>query len=116
MKADYFERDTDCMMRVFGTKVSTAPKEAGIRFLGGDVCSPLNGHMLTGNPWPSKVLRFWCPLPILPFLCVKVGRFGCYAGAKVYGSDQNYANWMTPADYESGGLAIVLTARFFTDG
>lgn len=104
-------------MKVFGTGVSTDPKRAGLFFRGGDVCTPRNGRMLQGPPWPTKVWRFYCKLPVLPFLCVRLGRFGFYAGFKVYGVDApEYKNWLPASDVYAGSLAMVLTFRAFTDG
>lgn len=112
-------------MRVFallGT-ANTEPKRMQIALRGGDVCDPFDGEQLNGPPWPTRVLRFYCALPLLPFLCVRldtllvivaaivgneiflglalglaltglVHRFGFYAGWKCYGFDlPNYSNW-----------------------
>lgn len=106
-------------MKVFGTGVSTAPKTGGLYFRGGDVCDPHDGEQLNGPPWPTNITRWYCRWPVLPFLCVKLGRFGVYAGWKCYGFDlPNYLNWagITKADVYPGSLALELTARFFTDG
>jgi uncharacterized protein (DUF3820 family) len=72
---------------------------------------------MLSEPWPTKVTRFHCPWQILPFLCVKMGRFGFYAGWKVYGADlPEYLHWIDVEDIYPGSQAMVLTIRFFTDG
>ena len=106
-------------MTVFGSGVSTSPKRPGLFFRGGDICDPQDGNQLDGPPWPTRVRRWHCPWPVLPFLCVKLGRFGFYAGWKCYGFDlPNYLNWagIRAADVYPGSLALELTARLFTDG
>lgn len=106
-------------MIVFGTGVDTSPKTPRLALRGGDVCDPRDGEQINGPPWPTRVERFYCPLPILPWVCIKFGRFGFYAGWKCYGFDlPNYLNWpgITPKDVYPGSLALELTMRFFTDG
>lgn len=107
-------------MRVFGSHISTDPKRPCLAFRGGDVCDPQDGEQLNGPPWPTEVKRWFCRWPILPFVCVKLGRFGFYAGWKCYGFDlPNYRYWAGGAlvhEVYEGSLALELTARFFTDG
>src|SRR5437762_13813911 len=104
-------------MTVFGTGVSTRPKRAGLFFRGGEICDPQDGEQLNGPPWPAKIKRLYCRWPILPFLCIRCGRFGFYFGWKCYGFDlPNYLNWagVTKEDVYPGSLALEFTARFFT--
>lgn len=102
-------------MRVFGSGVSTDPKRPGLFLRGGDVCDPKDGDWFK-PPWPKIVVRRWVPNPTLPFLCLKIGRFGFYVGWKVYGVDApEYKNWLPPEEVYVGSLALCLTARTFTD-
>ena len=86
------------------------------------MCDPQDGEQLNGPPWPTRVTRWHCPLPILPFLCIRWwpgSRFGFYVGWKCYGFDlPNYLNWIgtLSSDVYPGSLALEFSARFFTDG
>lgn len=64
---------------IIGNPASTAPKAPTLAFRGGDVCDPLDGNQLDGPPWPSRVLRFTCPLPILPFVSFRWDAFVFFA-------------------------------------
>jgi hypothetical protein len=107
-------------MKVFGTGVSTNPKSGALFFRGGDVYNAtIIGPDAFHPPWPTAYTRYYMELPVLPFLCVKLGRFGFYAGWKCYGFDApEYVNYpgVTASDIFSGSLCLTLTARFFTDG
>lgn len=99
---------------IFGSNLAIAkqPKSPQLSFRGGDVCvlNP-SGHMLR-EPWTSVVFSTYCPLPILPFLSLKVGRFGGYVGFKGVGWDDTYKAWMS----KNSGDFLIPTIRFFTDG
>lgn len=115
-------------MKVFGTGVDTQPKKGRIAFRGGDVVNPLDGDQLQQKDrptvWPTRMQRWYCPLPILPWLCVclpgEAGkRKGFYIGWKCYGFDvPDYLNWpgIEKGDVFEGSLALEPTIRVFTDG
>ena len=106
-------------MKVFqfpGTP-TTAPKREtfGITFAlrGGDVCHPLGQGDWFKPPYFSRVLRFWCALPILPWLSWNLWGWRGYIGAKVYGADRpEYVFWMEAKDVYDGSQAIAFSARF----
>jgi hypothetical protein len=108
-------------MKVFqlstGDEPLTQPKRQtfGITFAlrGGDVCHPLGTE---GNwfkePYFDKVLRFYCPIPILPFIMWNLWGWKGYAGCKIFGADSPaYLNWMQPEDVYEGSQAIHFSAR-----
>lgn len=105
-------------MRVFqipGTP-TTAPKREtfGITFAfrGGDVCHPLGEGDWFKPPYFTKVLRFWCPLPVLPWITWNLWGWRGYLGAKVYGADSpDYCNWMDPFDVYERSQALHFSAR-----
>jgi len=108
-------------MRVFqistGDEPLTQPKRQtfGITFAlrGGDVCHPLgtDGNWFT-PPYFTRVLRFYCPIPILPFVMWNLWGWRGYAGAKIYGVDSEaYKNWMPTEDVYNGSLALHFSAR-----
>lgn len=107
-------------MKVFGLNVNTSPKDAQFCLRGGDVYDPkIIGPDAFHPPWPTEYSRWYCKLPVLPFLCVKVGRFGFYGGWKVYGFDSpEYINYpgIVATDIYDGSLALEFTARIFSDG
>ena len=100
---------------ITGTNLSIAkkPKTTQLSFRGGDafILSP-SGHMLS-SPWTKVLGRFFCKFSVLPFVSLKVGRFGAYAGFKGVGWDDTYRAWLD--DYSAGDF-LILTGRFFTDG
>jgi hypothetical protein len=105
-------------MRVlqFPGQATTNPKrdKFGIAFVlrGGDVCHPLGDGKWFEPPYFERVLRFWCPLPILPFISWNLWGWKGYAGAKVYGADSpEYKNWMEPADVFPGSFALHFSVR-----
>lgn len=90
-----------------------------LSFRGGDVVRPLNGSWFGDHSggFPTKVLRFRCPLPVLPFLSVAMGRFGFYVGLKTFGADdRTYLLWpghvFTEADMMPGSMALCPSIRF----
>ena len=73
--------------------VEKDPWKPGIYFRGGDVVRPLGGQWF-GPQYPERYTHFFCPWRILPFISVKVGRFGFYAGFKCFGVDRpEYYAW-----------------------
>lgn len=99
-------------MKVFGTGLHTDPWKSGIFFRGGDICDPFNGKWFD-PPYPTRIWRTYCPLPILPFISIKIGRFGIYFGFKLYGADsEHYLNWMDTKDVYPGSQALCLSVRW----
>lgn len=95
----------------------TAPYPTGrvgvkLRLLAGDVMDPVGGQWFGPN-YPRNVIRLHCPVPVLPFVSVGLGRFGFYAGFKVYGVDSpNYREWMPAGEVFNGSRAMCLSIRF----
>lgn len=99
-------------MKVFGTGVSTNPWRPGFFLRGGDICHPLGKGQWFSPPYFTRIWRTFCPLTILPFLCVHVGRFAFYIGFKIYGADAGpYKEWMNPDDVYPGSQALHLSMR-----
>ena len=105
-------------MRVFQFpgEPTTDPKREtfGITFAlrGGDVCHPLGQGDWFNPPYFSNVLRFWCALPILPWVSWNLWGWCGYIGAKVYGADSPaYAHWLDPFDVYEGSQAIHFSIR-----
>ena len=108
-------------MKIFGTGVSTSPKNPGLFFRGGDVyTTKYLGKDAFSPPWPTWYRRWYCKYPVLPFLCIRFGGGrGMYIGWKVYGFDRpEYLNYpgITKEDVYEGSLTMTFTMRFFTDG
>lgn len=99
-------------MRVFGTGISTNPWNPGLFFRGGDINHPLGEGKWFEPPYFKKVFHWYCPLPILPFFCLHIGRFGFYIGFKIYGVDHPlYKNYMNPDDVYVGSQALHFSTR-----
>lgn len=105
-------------MRVFQVpgQISTAPKRAtfGITFAlrGGDILHPLGSGDWFKPPYFSRVLRFWCPVPILPWISWNLWGWRGYVGAKVYGADSpEYVHWMPAKDVYDGSRALQFSVR-----
>ena len=103
------------VFQLWGTP-STAPKRDtfGITFAlrGGDVCHPLGAGSWFDSPYFTSVLRFYCYLPVLPWISWNLFGWKGYLGAKVYGADSlAYKNWMTPSDVYDGSQAIQFSGR-----
>lgn len=83
---------------------------------GGDVCDPLNGNWFSA-PYPTRVWRWFCKRPVLPFLAWRLGKKGGYIGFKAYGVDSpEYRNWpagILPEDVFDGSQALCLSFRPF---
>jgi len=95
------------------------PSRNGVFFelRGGDVAEPIGfGTNWFKPPYPSHVLRFFCPWRVLPFLSWKLGSFGGYIGFKAYGVDApEYPLWLCkPEECYSGSVAMCITARLAT--
>lgn len=89
-------------MNVFGLATDSLPyndpfpQKSGVifRLLGGMVIRPWDGNWLK-EPYPTQVGYWNCKLPILPFLSVKIGRFGFYIGFKCFNlGHEQYKEWM----------------------
>ena len=83
---------------------------------GGDVVRPFGGQWF-GPDFPRRVLRFSCPLPVLPFISVALGRYGFYIGFKTFGADdRTYLLWpghvFTEADMMPESMALCPSIRF----
>lgn len=105
-------------MRVFQFpgEVTTNPKREtfGITFAlrGGDVLHPLGQGDWFKPPYFSRILRFWCPLPVMPWITWNLFGWRGYLGAKVYGADSDaYKNWMPAEDVCPGSLALQFSGR-----
>jgi len=63
---------------------------------------------------PSFVLNFYVPIPILPYITVKFGKYGFYAGFKAYGVDSDaYIDQLCPKeDVYEGSQALSFSVRF----
>ncbi len=80
----------------------------------GDVLDPLNGKWFE-EPFPTRIWKFFCNLPVLPFISWRIGSKAGYIGFKIYGADSPaYLNWMNPDDVYEGSQAMCLSARPFT--
>lgn len=99
---------------------SPFPLTNGVLFemRGGDIAEPL---ALKANwfspPYPERVFRYFLRWPLLPYVAVKWGRFGFYAGAKIFGVDSDaYKEWLCPPEeVYDGSLALCFTIRFSTN-
>jgi hypothetical protein len=85
---------------------------------GGDVIRPIGGNWMS-EPWPKRVLHFFCPLRVLPLVR---WRFGTehptvgYAGFKAFGVDlEAYKNWMPGEHVHDGSVALTPSWRFDAD-
>ncbi len=79
---------------------------------GGDVCHPLGDGKWFEPPYFAKVLRFRCPVPLLPFITWNLWGWRGYIGAKVYGVDSPaYKNWLPAEDVYDGSYAVHFSAR-----
>lgn len=119
-------------MKAFGLfgAASTVPYRStnGITFdlRGGDVVQPLAWNAANPDgtsawftaPYFRRWLSFYCPLPLLPWLSVRIGRFGVYCGSKCFGVDSEaYKNWFAKDAPESvyvGSRALMLFSMRFT--
>lgn len=99
-----------------GALAPTSPYRAtnGITFSWrrGDVVQPLD--FFSGAGWFSdsppfrEVYRSYTRLP-LPFVSIKLGRFGWYFGAKIFGVDsESYKRFLATPDVYAGSLAMML--------
>jgi len=87
----------------------------GIVFRGGHVHQPLNGQWF-GPKWPTRVLHFYCPWRILPFINWRIGRTVGYVGFKAYGVDvPKYLNWIPSEHVFEGSVALSISARLDAD-
>jgi hypothetical protein len=100
----------------FPGEATTNPKREafGVTFAlrGGDVLHPLGQGDWFKSPYFSRILRFWCPIPILPWITWNLFGWRGYLGAKIYGADSEaYANWMPATDVYVGSQALQFSAR-----
>lgn len=101
----------------FPGTATTAPKREAfgitlcVRW--GDVCHPKGAGDWFNPPYfPGGVLRFFCWLPLLPWISWNLWGWKGYLGAKVYGADSPaYKNWMNPDDVYDGSQAIQFSGR-----
>lgn len=79
----------------------------------GDVCHPIGQGNWFKPPFFSNVMRFWCPIPLLPWISWNLWGWRGYIGAKVYGADApEYSRWIPAWDVYAGSQAIHFSARF----
>jgi hypothetical protein len=89
-----------------------------IKLRGGDVVRPI-GYPINWlkkdapNVWFNtgpvrwKVLKFFCPIPILPFISVSLGQYGFYMGFKDFGVHHDeYKTWLPSSDVYVGSMAL----------
>lgn len=80
---------------------------------GGDVCHPVGEGDWFKPPYFSHAWRFWCPIPILPWVSWNLFGWRGYIGAKAFGADAaEYVNWMPAWDVYVGSMALHFSARF----
>lgn len=94
----------------------TNPKRSGfgitLALRGGDVLHPLGEGNWFKSPYFARILRFYCPIAVLPFISWNLWGWKGYLGAKVYGADSDsYKNWMSFEDVYQGSLAIQFSGR-----
>ena len=83
-----------------------------------DVLRPLNGNWFE-KPYPTRVLRLFCRLPVLPFLAFRWPFLdkACYLGFKVFGVDAPaYRGWpvgISRSDVYPGSQALCPSFRPF---
>ena len=82
----------------------------------GDVCHPLGAGAWFKPPYFTRLLRFWCPLPLLPWISWNLWGWRGYLGAKVFGMDSEaYKQWPALATEQDqiypGSLAIQFSGR-----
>ena len=114
-----------------GTRVGAA-----LWWRGGDIVSPdlANGTRRPGreadprnnyfNTIPAAVRHAKIEKECLPFLTIRIGRFGVYAGWKAYGFDSDaYKDWpgINPAEVHEGSVALTgftlrATTKLGTEG
>jgi hypothetical protein len=86
-----------------------------ISWRGGDVIRPLNGKWFD-EPEPTRVLRFWCPWRVLPFIRWRIGRTVGYAGFKAFGVDsEHYKDWLPAERVQVGSVALTPSWRWDAD-
>lgn len=109
-------------MRVFQFpgQITTAPKRAtfGITFAlrGGDVLHPLGKGDWFKPPYFARVLRFWCPLPLLPWISWNLWGWRGYCGMKIFGVDSDaYKLWPAMSELKHevypGSKALMASIR-----
>lgn len=89
-----------------------------IQWRGGDVIRPLNGNWMD-PPYPTWVVKFYCPWRILPFIRWRFGTKNPtvgYAGFKAFGVDlKAYENWLPKERVRVGSEALTPSWRFDAD-
>jgi len=80
---------------------------------GGDYLDPLSDpDGWFGPALPKRVLKFYCPLPILPWFAWNAFGKPGYVGFKAYGVDSdNYKPWAGEENVYPGSQALHLSAR-----
>lgn len=87
------------------------------RLYSGDVMRPLDGKWFE-EPYPTRVLRFFCRLPVLPFITFRWPFLdkACYIGFKVFGVDSPaYLNWLPTSEVYPGSQALCPSFRPFAN-
>lgn len=87
------------------------------RLYSGDVCDPVNGNWFK-EPFPTKVIRFFCKWPVLPFIAWRwpFTTRGGYLGCKLYGVDPEvYKQWIDPKEVYLGSQAVCFSIRPFAN-
>jgi len=85
----------------------------------GDILQPLDywsadGWFSNSPPW-REYYRGYTRLP-LPFISIRIGRWGFYAGAKGFGVDkEDYLRWVPAREVFDGSTAIMLSIRMTTN-
>lgn len=95
---------------------TTNPKRdlfgVGIFLRGGDFLHPTGAGNWFDKPYFTTALRFYCRLPLLPFINWNLWGWRGYMGFKVYGVDsQTYLDWAGPENVYDGSQAMMLSVR-----
>lgn len=111
------------VLRRFGNKLSqpaTSPFLASNGLMWELRAGNINDPFFDPDSWfgplsPKLVVRFFCALPIFPFISWKLGKWRGYAGFKIYGVDsENYLPWNNSEDVYPGSQALSFSLRPFS--
>lgn len=105
-------------MRVFQLigEPTTNPKRdtfgIGIYLRGGDFLHPTGEGNWFAEPYFKTAIKFWCPIPILPFVNWNLFGWKGYLGCKVYGVDSpTYDDWAGVENVFDGSQAMMFSGR-----
>lgn len=105
-------------MRVFqliGTPTTNPKRDTfgiGIYLRGGDFLHPTGAGNWFDPPYFTEAIRFFCLIPILPFINWNLFGWKGYVGFKVYGVDSpTYAGWARMENVYDGSQAMMVSGR-----